>query len=138
MKRSHEEMAATTDQDVAGSETVTFKIQYAKSITEVTRSTSSTIGQLKAEIDKLYDVPAEVQKLMFKGMLKDDEATLEKVSNNTNSCVALREHRAAVAGYGCRDSWISLPSCAGWHQGWHKGDAHWFQVRYDGARISQD
>lgn len=80
---------------------MTFKIQYAKSITEVTRSTASTIGQLKAEIDKLYDVPAEVQKLMFKGMLKDDDATLEKVSSSTITCVALQEHRSAAAGHGC-------------------------------------
>jgi hypothetical protein len=86
MKRAHEEMAAT----------VTFNIQYGKALAEVTRPLDSTIGQLKQEIDQLHDVPQEVQKLMYRGLLKNDDDSLQKVRLLAGPLVVLRARGGAA------------------------------------------
>lgn len=81
--------AATTQQDAPGSrsedvppqkEMVEFKIQYGKQSADLKRAADSTVGELKAEVEKTLGIKPEMQKLMFKGLLKKDADTLQQAS----------------------------------------------------------
>lgn len=61
-------------------ENVVFRLQYGRGSTEMVRPVESTIGDLKAEIADLHGIPKEMQKLLFKGLLKEDGRTLREVS----------------------------------------------------------
>lgn len=56
-------------------EMVAFCIIYNKQKYDVTFALDETVESLKQEIEKLTDVPVAMQKIMFKGRMKDD-ATL--------------------------------------------------------------
>eukprot|EP00879_Flechtneria_rotunda_P008399 GHRR01008798.1.p1 GENE.GHRR01008798.1~~GHRR01008798.1.p1 ORF type:complete len:200 (+),score=54.10 GHRR01008798.1:262-861(+) len=58
---------------------ITFKVQYGKNSADLKRPASSTVGDLKAEVEKTLSIPPSMQKLMYKGLLKNDTDTLEKV-----------------------------------------------------------
>ena len=47
-------------------EEVEFKIQYGKGSSDVKRPYDSTVGELKAEIEKTLGLPSKLQKLMYK------------------------------------------------------------------------
>lgn len=68
---------------------VTFKVQYGKSSAELKRPASSTVADLKAEVEKALAIPPSKQKLMYKGLLKDDAATLQKVGIKNGAKVLL-------------------------------------------------
>ena len=46
--------------------------------TDLKRRAGSTVSELKEEVARLWGVPAGRQKLMFRGLVKDDAATLDK------------------------------------------------------------
>ncbi|XP_061196217.1 ubiquitin domain-containing protein UBFD1-like [Saccostrea echinata] len=64
------------DQDPV--ETVDFKIVYNKQKYDVTFPTNDTIAKLKAHIQTLTGVPSAMQKIMYKGLAKD-ESTLKEL-----------------------------------------------------------
>lgn len=70
-------------------ETVNFKLQYGKGSTDMVRPVESTVGQLKTEIATLHGIPKEMQKLMFKGLLKDDDRTLGELKLKNGAKVML-------------------------------------------------
>lgn len=53
-------------------ESIEIKVQFGKVSKTVTRRLDSTVGQLKAEIERETGVPIANQKLLFKGQLKDE------------------------------------------------------------------
>lgn len=59
---------------------VEFKIQYGKQSADLKRAADSTVGELKAEVEKTLGIKPEMQKLMFKGLLKKDADTLQQAS----------------------------------------------------------
>lgn len=61
-------------------EKVRFRVVFGKAASEVEAKADSTVGELKAEIEALHGVPPSMQKLMYKGMLKDNERTLREVN----------------------------------------------------------
>lgn len=63
-----------SDQDPV--ETVEFKIVYNKQKYDVTFPTNETVTKLKAHVQTLTGVPSAMQKIMFKGLAKD-ESTLK-------------------------------------------------------------
>lgn len=71
------------------SETVAFRLQYGHGSTEMVRPVASTIGDLKAEIADLHGIPKEMQKLMFKGLLKEDDRTLGELNIKNGAKVML-------------------------------------------------
>lgn len=90
--------AATAEQDAPGSRSedvqlqkqmVEFKIQYGKQSADLKRAADSTVGELKAEVEKTLGIKPEMQKLMFKGLLKTDAATLQQVGIKNGSKVLL-------------------------------------------------
>lgn len=57
-----------------------FKVQYGRTAADLKRPAESTVNELKTEVEKIFGVPSNRQKLMFKGMgLKNDDYSLEKV-----------------------------------------------------------
>ncbi|KXS18259.1 hypothetical protein M427DRAFT_42652 [Gonapodya prolifera JEL478] len=92
-KRSHHEVDPTTppesgsldendqqqatDQPTRSARPVTFKVQYGKDVHELTADLSDKVSELKATIEKRTGVHANLQKLLYKGNLKDDQ-TLEE------------------------------------------------------------
>lgn len=69
--------------------TVKFKVQYGKSAVEVEKPTTTTVGDLKKEVETTLGIPPEYQKLMFKGMLKNDDDTLEQVGLKSGAKILL-------------------------------------------------
>ncbi len=53
-------------------DTIEIKIQFGKVSKVVRRRLASTVGELKAEIERETGVPVANQKLLFKGQLKDE------------------------------------------------------------------
>eukprot|EP00879_Flechtneria_rotunda_P006871 GHRR01007216.1.p1 GENE.GHRR01007216.1~~GHRR01007216.1.p1 ORF type:complete len:295 (+),score=86.84 GHRR01007216.1:1136-2020(+) len=68
---------------------ITFKVQYGKNSADLKRPASSTVGDLKAEVEKTLSIPPSMQKLMYKGLLKNDTDTLEKVGIRNGAKVLL-------------------------------------------------
>ncbi|KAK2162509.1 hypothetical protein LSH36_97g05028 [Paralvinella palmiformis] len=58
-------------------EMITFKVIYSKQKYDVTFSLDATVSSLKSHIETLTNVPSSMQKVMFKGKMKDD-ATLRE------------------------------------------------------------
>ncbi|XP_065194091.1 ubiquitin domain-containing protein UBFD1-like [Sycon ciliatum] len=63
----------------------TFRVVFKKQTHNVTMGTSCSVGELKAHAEALTGVPVSMMKLMFKGMLKDDNKTLEAVGIKSGS-----------------------------------------------------
>lgn len=68
---------------------IEFRIQYGKNSADLKRPASSTVAELKAEIEKTLNIPPNMQKLMYKGLLKNDTDTLEKVGIKNGAKVML-------------------------------------------------
>lgn len=81
-------MAGLGAESILG-ETVNFKLQYGKESKEMVRSIDSTVGDLKGEIATLHGIPREMQKLMFKGLLKNDEITLKELKLKNGAKIML-------------------------------------------------
>lgn len=81
-------------------EQVAFRITYGKKTADLKRPADSTVAELKAEVEKLFGVPPELQKLMLKGMIKTDD-TLQRVGIKNGSKMLLigssREEQQAAA-----------------------------------------
>ncbi|KAI1291855.1 Ubiquitin domain-containing protein UBFD1 [Halotydeus destructor] len=58
-------------------ETIDFKVIYNKEKYDVTFPVDDTVSCLKQHIEKLTRVPAAMQKLLYKGMAKDDNTLRE-------------------------------------------------------------
>ncbi|KAJ3089996.1 Ubiquitin domain-containing protein ubfd1 [Quaeritorhiza haematococci] len=52
---------------------VTFKLTYGKKTYEITFESSSTIADLRKEVETVTGVHPHMQKLLFKGVLKDEQ-----------------------------------------------------------------
>ncbi|KAI8817415.1 uncharacterized protein EV422DRAFT_224173 [Fimicolochytrium jonesii] len=60
-----------------GEETVTFKLSHGKKVYDISVPKSNNISQVKQQVEELTGVHALMQKLLFKGMLKDDKTVEE-------------------------------------------------------------
>uniref|UniRef100_T1IXM7 Ubiquitin-like domain-containing protein n=1 Tax=Strigamia maritima TaxID=126957 RepID=T1IXM7_STRMM len=58
-------------------ETVDFKVIYNKQKHDVTFPLDDTVAMLKQHVSKLTEVPPAMQKVMFKGLAKDDKTLRE-------------------------------------------------------------
>lgn len=63
--------------DESPSVEVSFKVLFNKVNYEITWEESKTISSLKQHIEGLTGVPVKMQKLMFKGLLKDNQTLVE-------------------------------------------------------------
>jgi len=61
-------------------EVVKFTVNYKKQNVEIEFGVDQTLGALRLEIAKLTGVAAGLQKLMYKGMMKDDAKTLRDLN----------------------------------------------------------
>lgn len=68
---------------------LSIKIQYGKKSADLKRCAESTVSELKAEVEKLFGVPPELQKLMYRGLLKGENESLEKAGLKSGSKVLL-------------------------------------------------
>lgn len=75
-------------QDTQG-ETVRFTLNFKREKYEITWPLDDKIASLREQIAKLTGVPIEMQKLMVKGAVKDDSATLRSVGITPGAKVML-------------------------------------------------
>ncbi|KAJ6236130.1 ubiquitin domain-containing protein ubfd1 [Anaeramoeba flamelloides] len=68
---------------------IKFKLKYRKQMYPVTMQTTDTIGKLKEEAQKLTGVPPNLQKVMYKGMQKNNKKTLESAKFKSNCKVLI-------------------------------------------------
>eukprot|EP01111_Echinosteliopsis_oligospora_P006047 TRINITY_DN2001_c2_g1_i1.p1 TRINITY_DN2001_c2_g1~~TRINITY_DN2001_c2_g1_i1.p1 ORF type:complete len:286 (+),score=112.30 TRINITY_DN2001_c2_g1_i1:67-924(+) len=59
-----------------GGEEIAFTVVFKKQTFPITYGAERTVGDLRIEIAKVTGIPAGLQKLMLKGMLKNDSETL--------------------------------------------------------------
>ena len=64
--------------DSGSSEKVDFKVVYNKKKYDITFGLDDTVGALKVHLANIIDVPSTMQKIMIKGLAKD-EMTLRKL-----------------------------------------------------------
>eukprot|EP01112_Ceratiomyxa_fruticulosa_P023142 TRINITY_DN8733_c1_g1_i1.p1 TRINITY_DN8733_c1_g1~~TRINITY_DN8733_c1_g1_i1.p1 ORF type:complete len:162 (-),score=31.31 TRINITY_DN8733_c1_g1_i1:98-583(-) len=57
-------------------ESVTVSVGFKKQNYPITIGLDKTVGDFRLEVEKQTNVPPGLQKLMFKGMLKDDSQTI--------------------------------------------------------------
>lgn len=86
-----DQMPSSTPAEPSGSssseEELSFTITYGKNSSLVTLKASTTVGDLKAQIESSTGVPRAKQKLLQKGVpLKDDDKTLAEVRMRAHSC----------------------------------------------------
>lgn len=67
-----QETVATTSQE-ASTENVDFNVIYNKQKISVNFALDNTVAELKIHLQKIIAVPQEMQKVMFKGLAKDDQ-----------------------------------------------------------------
>ncbi|CAB3980708.1 Ubiquitin domain-containing UBFD1 [Paramuricea clavata] len=99
--RNEEETKCSTEEETAGecsqenSETtcpenmISFRVVWNKKNYDVTFNANDTVENLKKHIETLTGLPVSTQKLMFKGLVKDDTKTLSdlKVTNHSKMMV---------------------------------------------------
>jgi len=71
------------------SEKVSFTVSFKKQVIPVEFGIDQTIGELRQEIARLTEVPAALQKLMLKGLLKNDADTLRNSGFKSGAKVML-------------------------------------------------
>ena len=78
------ESAETTSENI-----VSFRVVWNKKNYDVTFNANVSVGNLKKHIESLTGIPVTMQKLMFKGLVKDDTKTLSdlKVTNHAKMMV---------------------------------------------------
>lgn len=57
-------------------DSISFKLQYGKSSTELSMPKSATLADLKDKAHELHSIPPAMQKLLIKGQIKPDSTTL--------------------------------------------------------------
>ncbi|XP_043678122.1 ubiquitin domain-containing protein UBFD1-like isoform X1 [Vespula pensylvanica] len=67
-----EDTAATTSQDIP-QEKIDFKVIYNKQKININFALDGTVAELKAHLQNIISVPQVMQKVMFKGLAKDDQ-----------------------------------------------------------------
>lgn len=81
----------TTEEEQVNSsrETASFRVVWNKKNYEVTFPVDETVDSLKQHIEKLTGLPVSMQKLMYKGLVKDGSKTLRElnVSNGVKMMV---------------------------------------------------
>lgn len=65
-------MAATTSQELS-IEKIDFKVIYNKQKICINFALDGTVAELKTYLQKIIAVPQAMQKVMFKGLAKDDQ-----------------------------------------------------------------
>eukprot|EP00123_Amoebidium_parasiticum_P021220 comp6364_c0_seq1/m.2157 comp6364_c0_seq1/g.2157 ORF comp6364_c0_seq1/g.2157 comp6364_c0_seq1/m.2157 type:complete len:252 (-) comp6364_c0_seq1:19-774(-) len=73
----------------AGGEKVNFKLVFNKVQYDVTLSLNDTVGTMKKKFQEMTGVPAMMQKVMYKGMLKEDGKTLREVQMKDGAKIML-------------------------------------------------
>jgi len=69
-------------------EPLNFKMVWNKKNYEVNvLGTLNSVGSMRKHIEELTGIPCKMQKIMYKGLVKDDEATLQDVKINNNAKV---------------------------------------------------
>ncbi|KAI8474729.1 MAG: hypothetical protein J3K34DRAFT_407154 [Monoraphidium minutum] len=84
----------------AAAEAAPAPVPCADDAADLKRRADSTVAELKEEVARLWGVPVPRQKLMFRGLVKDDTATLEKLGVKDGAKVLLigsREEDVAAA-----------------------------------------
>lgn len=59
-----------------GADSISFKLQYGKSSTEMSLPKSATLADLKDKAHEMHSIPPTMQKLLIKGQIKPDSTTL--------------------------------------------------------------
>ncbi|XP_012274446.1 ubiquitin domain-containing protein UBFD1 [Orussus abietinus] len=72
-KNPEEEAVAAAAPVELDSELIDFKVIYNKQKIDVTFALDSTVGRLKAHLENIISVPQAMQKVMIKGLAKDDQ-----------------------------------------------------------------
>ena len=102
----------------ADSATLSFKVQYGKDAADLKRPADSTVGELKADVEKTLGIPPAMQKLMFKGKnVQDDGVTLQQVRRARAICTpnsivpaAATDPRSSMQT-GRHQEWLQSASC---------------------------
>ena len=69
-------------------EPLNFKMVWNKQNYEVNKlGTLNSVGHMRKHIEELTGIPCKMQKIMYKGLVKDDNATLSDVKINNNAKV---------------------------------------------------
>ena len=69
-------------------EPLNFKMVWNKKNYEVNvLGTLNSVGSMRKHIEELTGIPCKMQKIMYKGLVKDDDATLQDVKINNNAKV---------------------------------------------------
>ncbi|EDV28383.1 uncharacterized protein TRIADDRAFT_20400 [Trichoplax adhaerens] len=72
------------DQATAGQEMISFRVVWKKKTFDVEFNLDQTIAQVKKHMEKLTEIPATMQKLMYKGLTQDSKTLRElKVARNS-------------------------------------------------------
>lgn len=71
------ELKTEAAEDAATKEMVTFKVMFNKQKYDVTFDLDGTVSALKSHIQTITGVPSAMQKLMYKGLVKDDKTLRE-------------------------------------------------------------
>ncbi|XP_044735756.1 ubiquitin domain-containing protein UBFD1-like [Chrysoperla carnea] len=66
-------VAATENEETKVKETVTFKVVCNKTKHDVTSELDNTVEQLKTQLETIIGIPKALQKVMFKGLARDEQ-----------------------------------------------------------------
>ncbi|XP_015593939.1 ubiquitin domain-containing protein UBFD1 [Cephus cinctus] len=77
--KEEKEIVAGTSSEDQPRETIDFKVIYNKQKIDISFALDGTIGELKAHLQNIISVPQAMQKVMIKGLAKDDQ-TLRSLS----------------------------------------------------------
>lgn len=79
----------------AAAPALAVSVTWGKQRADLKRQADSTVSELKEELERLWGVQAARQKLMFKGLMKNDKATLGQVGIKDGAKVMLIGSRDA-------------------------------------------
>ncbi|KAJ3425515.1 ubiquitin domain-containing protein ubfd1 [Anaeramoeba flamelloides] len=68
---------------------IKFKLKFRKQLYPITMQSTDTIGKLKEEAERLTGIPINLQKVMYKGMQKNNKKTLESAKFKNNCKVLI-------------------------------------------------
>jgi len=91
-----EETNVNMSGDTSASE-LTFKIIFNKTKHDITWDSQKSVASLKEHVESLTDVPAEMQKLMYKGILKDSQSLSEANISNGSKVMLIGAKKKDVA-----------------------------------------
>jgi len=79
----------TVKEDPKAQEVMNFKLTFGKKVHDITFDSNAPLKRLKEHIEGLTGVPSSMQKLMWKGMLKDDELPISQTQLKEGAKVML-------------------------------------------------